>query len=114
MISHDQADIRVRAGNLAAVFYDRAIIKQLAIQLVAGQVEAHLDMISDGGHQCYPTYKEVATCIKSAKETTTDYIEDLLAEFRVILDEEVAKTSIRVDSVKFVASDDIDADVHVS
>lgn len=103
------------SNHLQKFMYDRDTIKALAVQIVAAQVEAHIDMISDAGTKEYPTFQEVANCIQGAKETVNDYIADLLHDFRAMLYAEVAKVTVETKSVilKPDASGRVDIDAEV-
>lgn len=114
MITIDHPAFIVRSGNLQSVLYTNDMIKSMAAQLVAGQVEAHLDMISDAGPKEYGSFVEVDVCIRNAKETVKDYIEDLLSDFRETLYAEIAKVDVKTTAVLLKPNDEIDADVTVS
>jgi hypothetical protein len=105
--------VYIRESYLAGILHERASIRAMAVQLVAGQVEGHLDMIADAGPEEYGTYKEIAACIAGAKESVEDYVEDLLAEFRDSLLDEIAKVKIDTKAVT-LREDEIDADVSVT
>ena len=113
MITQTTPEVNIRPSYLASLLHERNSIRALAIQLVAGQVEAHIDMISDAGAKEYSTYGEVADCIAGAKETVLDYVEDLLTEFRDMLHEEIAKVKIDTKAVMLKRDDEIDAEVNV-
>ena len=98
--------------TLQKLLYDKELIKMLARQLVAGQVEAHLEMGYDCGSE-YKTHFEAASMIAGAKVTVEDYIEDLLTEFRGELIEQVRNVQIHVKSTKFSAEGFEDAEVEV-
>lgn len=113
MITVQANEFPVQNDNIHKVLYSRELIRALARQIVAGQVEGHLEMISDCSSD-YSSFKEVESCIQGAKETVIDYAEDLLTDFRDTLYAEIAKVDIRVDSVVFKKDGEIDADVFVS
>lgn len=117
MINTQHPFVMPNTNNLQSFMYNRDTIKALAVQIVAAQVEAHIDMISDGGIKEYPTFKDVAICIQGAKETVNDYIADLLHDFRDTLYEEVAKVTVETKSVILkpdaTGRVDIDAEVDV-
>lgn len=114
MITTINPEVRVRNSYLAAMLHERDMIKTLAVQLVAGQVEGHLDLINDAGPVEYGTYKEVADCIAGADKTTIDYVEDLLAEFREALLQQIARVKIDTTAVILKPNGEIDAEVSVS
>ena len=120
MINTTHPDIIVPKHHLQSLLYDKNKIKALACQIVAGHVEAHLDMISDAGVNEYKTFQEVADCIQGAKESVKDYLEDLLHDFRETLYEEVAKVKIDTKAMilkpceRYSGGVEIDADVDVS
>lgn len=89
----------VPSGNLSKVLYSRELIKNLAAQLVAGQVEGHLEMMSDFPSE-YQTFVFADGCIQGAKESVVDYVEDLLSEFRDSLYAEIRNTVIETKSVE--------------
>lgn len=113
MINMQYPDVTVRESNLSAVLHQKDMIRAMAVQLVAGQIEGHLDMINDAGPVEYGTYEEVAGCLAGAKESVEDYIEDLLAEFRDSLYAEVRRVKIDTKAAIF-RKDEIDADVDVT
>lgn len=113
MITTINTDMMVPSSNLQKMLFDKALIKQLAVQLVAGHVEAHLDMMSDFLGE-YQTFSEAELCVKSAKETVEDYMADLLEDFREELYSAVRERTITVDAVKFTKEGAVDADVTVS
>ncbi len=113
MITMQNVEFTVRNSYLSAVLHQTDAIRALAVQLVAGQIEGHLDMINDAGVKEYSTYEEVDDCIQGAKESVKDYIEDLIADFRSSLLEEIAKVKIETKAV-LLKKNDIDADVEVT
>lgn len=114
MIETIHPEFKFRTHFLQAYLSDANFIQALATQLVAGQVEAHLDMIQDAGSEEYSTYKDVADCVAGAKESVQDYMEDLMAEFRDALFEAVNKVNIDTKAVLLKPDGEIDADVTVS
>lgn len=94
MINTTHPDVVVPKHHLQSLLYDEQRIKALACQIVAGQVEAHLDMIADAGVNEYKTFQEVADCIQGAKESVKDYVEDLLTDFRTTLYEQIALVKV--------------------
>ena len=114
MINQTYPQPNVRAGNLQGVLYNKDNIRAMAVQIVANQVEAHLDMISDAGIKEYSTYADVNNCVLGAKETVKDYIEDLLSDFRKTLLSEIEKVVVETKAVILKPDGDIDADVDVS
>ena len=110
-INHNP-ELSVNPKNLQQLMYDKQLIAQLARQIVAGQVEAHIDM----GHDCaseYPTHLFAADMIKNAKVTAEDYLEDLLTEFRGELYNAVRSVEIDVKSTTFSSEGFEDANVIV-
>ena len=114
MIETIHPEFKSRTNFLQAYLSDANFIQALATQLVAGQVEAHLDMIADAGQDEYSTYNDVAGCVAGAKESVQDYMEDLMAEFRDALFEAVNNVNINTKAVLLKPDGDIDADVTVS
>lgn len=98
MINTTHPDVHIPNSNLQKLLYDKVAIRALSVQLVSGQVEAHLDMISDA-HKELQSFEEVANCIQGAKESVKDYIEDLLTDFRTTLYEEIAKVKVETKEV---------------
>ena len=113
MITVQSNDIAVPKEYLQRLLYSNELIRALARQLVAGQVEGHLEMMSDYPSE-YANFSEVEQCVKGAKETVVDYVEDLLAEFRDQLYAEIANVDIKVESVVFTSEGAADANVFVS
>lgn len=113
MIDAQTLPVRINMHFLADLLYQRDAIKALAVQIVASQAEAHLDMINDAGPVEYPTFHDVSDCVGNAKETAADYVEDLVAEFREALLAELKNVSIVTTAVRFTSST-VDADVRVS
>ena len=98
--------------TLQKLLYDKALIKSLAIQLVASQVEAHIEM----GYDCaseYKTHTEAAAMIGNAKATVEDYFEELVMEFRDSVYEAIRNVEIEVKSTSFSAEGFEDAEVVV-
>jgi hypothetical protein len=118
MINMAHPHINLNGSYLQKVLYDRDTIRALAVQLVANQVEAHMDMISDAGSKEYGNFQEVNSCILGAKESVCDYVEDLLTDFRDTLYNEIAKVKIETKAVILKPSTrdgiSIDADVDVT
>lgn len=112
MIEFAKTLATVSPDNLSKVLYSRELIAALARQLVAGQVEGHLDMMSDYPSE-YKSYDVINTCVQGAKETVKDYIEDLLTEFRDNLYAEIENVRIETAVVK-ISCDHIDADVIIT
>ena len=112
IVVHTDETKFVPAKNLQKLMYDRDLIKQLARQLVANQVEAHLEMGYDMGGE-YTTHAEAATMIEGAKETVHDYVFDLMAEFSAALTAELRDVNIKVKSTSFSAEGFEDAVVEV-
>jgi hypothetical protein len=104
----------VQTNNLQHVLYNKNAIRAMATQIVAAQVEAHLEMISDAGTKEYSTFAEVNGCILGAKETVNDYIEDLLTDFREQLYAAVRNVNVETQAVILKPDGDIDAEVNVS
>lgn len=112
MITTQTTAIPVPADNLQKLLYSDALIKQLAVQLTASQVEAHLDMMSDFIGE-YKTFDEAELCIKGAKDSVEDMVDDLLTDFRDQLYAALANVNITVTAVKFEREGAVDADVTV-
>ena len=113
MITTTQTNEKVSITYLQKVLHNQALIEQLARELVAGHVEAHLDMAADCDPGEFSTYSEAETYIKSARETVEDYMADLLQEFRDGLYEAVRKVTVDVKSIKLSKDGLEDADVEV-
>lgn len=114
MIETQYPEVNVRMSYLQSFLYQKDIIRAMAVQMVAGQVEGHLDMINDAGQDEYSNYKDVAACIAGAKESVIDYIEDRIHEFRSTLLEEIAKVKIETKGVILRPDGEIDAEVSVT
>jgi hypothetical protein len=118
MVGMQSFDVVIRPTYLAALLHQKDAIRALAVQLVAGQVEGHLDMINDAGPKEYSSFQEVDACILGAKESVNDYVEDLLTDFRDTLYNELAKVKIETKAVILKPSTrdgiSIDADVDVT
>lgn len=98
--------------NLQKMLYDKATIAALAKQIVANQVEAHIDMVCDFSTE-YKTFAEVENCIQGAKETAGDIIEDLLVDFREALYSAARECEIKVRNVTFENDGPKDAEVEI-
>lgn len=99
MIEFTQTAATVSPTYLQKMFHSQELIAALARQLVAGQVEGHIEMMSDYNAE-YKSFPEVDGCIQGAKETVKEYVEDLLSEFRDNLYAEIEKTVIETKSVQ--------------
>ncbi len=113
MITTLHPDIFIRSYSLSSLFHSDIAIKALAAQMVAGQVEAHLDMISDAGPSEYSSFKDVADCVAGAKDGTKEYVEDLLAEFKDQLLKHIEAVTIKTTAVILKPEGDMDADITV-
>jgi hypothetical protein len=98
--------------SLQKMLHNPELIKMLARQLVAAQVEAHIDMAHDCGSE-YPSHAEAAAVIKDAKTTVEDYFEELVMEFRDSVYEAIRSVEIDVKSTTFSAEGFEDAEVEV-
>ena len=86
--------------TLQKLMYDKALIKQLAVQLVAGQVEAHIEMGCDMPSE-YNNHADTAAMIGDAKVTAEEYFADLVTEFRDAVYEAIRGVEINVKSTTF-------------
>ena len=102
----------INVDNLQKLLYNPNLIKRLATQLVAGQVEAHIEMIHDGEYDV-ETFNDACAVLRGAKVSVEDYIEDMLQEFRDSLYEHIRLVEIDVKTVKLSAQGIEDADVEV-
>jgi hypothetical protein len=114
MIETVHPEFKINPRFVQSALSDKNFIRALATQLVAGQVEAHVEMISDAGPSEYRTFDDVAGCIAGAKETVQDFLADLLEEFCTDLNEEIKNVNIRTIAVLMKPDNEIDADVTVS
>jgi len=97
---------------LQKLLFDKALIKQLAIQIVAGQVEAHIEMGCDMSNE-YNNHADAAAMIGDAKTTAEEYFADLVTEFRDAVYESIRAVDIKVKSTTFTAEGLEDAEVEV-
>ena len=104
----------ISVKNLQKVLYNQELIKQLARELVASHVEAHIEMAASRGPGEFNTYSEAEAYLKAAQESIEDYMDDLLTEFRDSLYNAVCSCKIDVKSIKLSKDGLEDADVHVS
>lgn len=117
MIDMEYPQVTVNEQFLQKLLFDRQCIDALAVQLVGGQVEAHIDLINDAGVEEYGTFEEVEQCIDGAKHSTEDYVEDLLTEFRESLYDAIRKVKVETTSymqVRTRTETVINVDVNVS
>ena len=114
MIETIHPEPKIRPGYLQGLLTDRQFIQALATQLVANQVEAHLDMVRDAGSEEYGNFQEVADCVAGAKETLDDYLAEILEEFCTELTNELKNVNIITTQVMLRPGHTIDADVIVS
>lgn len=98
--------------TLQKLMFDKALIKQLAIQIVAGQVEAHIEMGCDSPAE-YNNHADAAAMIGDAKTTAEDYFADLVTEFRDAVYESIRAVNVTVKSTTFSAEGLEDAVVEV-
>lgn len=103
----------INVDNLQKLLYNPNLIKRLATQLVAGQVEAHIEMIRDGGYDDVETFNDACAVLREAKVSVEDFVEDMLQEFRDSLYEHIRLVEIDVKTVKLSAQGIEDADVEV-
>lgn len=102
----------IPTANLQKMLYDKDLIAIMAKQILAGQVEAHIEMACDYGNE-YKTFSEVENCIQGAKETVNDYLDDILSEFRDALYAAAREAEITVKTVTFEGEGLKDAEVEV-
>lgn len=92
---------RFAVENLSKVFYDKALIKQIAVELVANQVEAFSELAADYPGE-YGTFDEVKSCIEGgARISAQEYMADLMAEFEEELKAAITATKITLVSASF-------------
>ena len=102
----------VPARNLLKVMYDRELIAQLAQQIIATQVEAHIDMAHDFGDE-YKTHTEAAAMLEGARMSAEDYVDDLISEFNDQLRIAMSEVKIIVKKTSFSSEGFEDAEVLV-
>lgn len=103
----------INVANLQKLLRNPNLIKRLATQLVASQVEAHIMLFRDGEYDDVETFNDACAVLRGAKVTVEDYVEDLLTEFRESLYEHIRLVEIDVKTVKLSAQGIEDADVEV-
>lgn len=113
MITTVMTDETVSVKNLQKALYNQKLIEQLARELVASHVEAHIDMAQDCEPGDFNTYKEAEDYLKSAQQSVEDYMADLLTDFRDSLYDAVRKVTVEVKSIKMTKDGMDDADVEV-
>lgn len=114
MITTIHKDVTVRSNALAAILHSTDLIRTLAVQMVANQAEATLELINDEGGAVYGTFKDVSETLAESKAMTVEYVEDMLAEFRTSLLAEIARVNIDTKAVILKPAGEIDADVVVT
>ena len=114
MITLIHKDVTVRSNALAAILHSTDLIRALAVQMVANQAEATLELINDEGAALYGTFKDVSEIMADSKAMTVEYAEDILAEFRTSLLAEIARVTIDTKAVILKPDGEIDADVVVT
>lgn len=114
MIEYPTAPVAVPGNHLPKIFRNTALIETLAAQFVADQVEGHIDMMADCP-SLYTSFQDVkfALSSNSVTETTCQYLDDLLAEFRTALFDAVKSRQVTVKSVTITSDGFTDADVEV-
>jgi hypothetical protein len=100
IILPQDVSLSVPHHTLQKLMYDKALIKQLAIQIVAGQVEAHIEMGCDSPSE-YGNHADAAAMIGDAKTTAEDYFADLVTEFRDAVYEAIRTVEVNVKSTTF-------------
>lgn len=113
MITTVLTNEKVTVANLQKVLYNAELIKQLARELVASHVEAHIDMAADCDPGEFATYSEAESYLKDAQTTVEDYMDDLLTDFRDMLYDAVHEVTVDVKSIKLSKGGLEDADVEV-
>lgn len=103
----------VNVNFLQSVLTNRQLIAALARQIVAGQVEAHMEMMSDYPVE-HPNFAAVRGNLQSAKETSADYLADLLEEFRENLYGAIEDVQIEVTNATFNATGFVDATAEIT
>ena len=103
----------ISVKNLQKALYNQELIKQLARELVASHVEAHIAMAADCDPGKFSTYSEAESYLKDAQTTVEDYVVDLLVDFRDMLYDAVLEVTIDVKSIKLSKDGLEDADVEV-
>ena len=113
MIEFTLPSATISSSNLSAVLYSRELIAALARQLVASQVEAHLDIMADYPSE-YKSYGDINACVQGAKDGTVDYINHMLEEFKGELLAAIDNVKIETTAVKISSEGIVDADVNVT
>lgn len=103
----------VNSTNLIAIFNNRQLIAAIARQLVASQVEGHIEMMEEFPAE-HPNYASVRGCIKGAKDGMEDVINDYLAEFRENLLGAIEDVQIEVANATFNAAGFVDATAEIT
>jgi len=103
----------ISVKNLQKALYNQELIKQLARELVASHVEAHIEMAADCDPGEFSTYSEAEAYLKDAQTTVEDHMADLLTDFRDMLYDAVRKVTVDVKSIKLSKDGLEDADVEV-
>lgn len=103
----------VNANFLQSVMSNRQLVAALARQIVAGQVEAYMEMMEDYPAE-HPNFAAVRGCLQSAKEGTVDFLPDLLEEFRENLYAAIEDVQIEVTNATFNAAGFVDATAEIT
>lgn len=103
----------INVANLQKLLHNPNLIKRLATQLVASQVEVYIEMIRDGGYDDDETFNDACAVLREAKVSVEEYVEDMLQEFRDSLYEHIRLVEIDVKTVELSANGIEDADVEV-
>lgn len=111
MIETSHPSFDVYKQNMSRVLHDANTIKAMAVQLVAVQVESHIDMMNDCDEEI--TFASMKTTINDSKEAVIEYIQDLVAEFKQQLIEEINNVDVRLKQV-ILSEKCVDANVEVS
>ena len=105
--------VSIDQDNLQAVLYDGALIKQLARQLVANQINARIVAAQDLDEGELQTYIQAEVYLLGAKEDVNDYIADLLETFRESLYEQIRAVEVEVKSIQMSKEGMEDAQVNI-
>jgi hypothetical protein len=102
----------IAVNKLLAALYDYGLVKEIALQAVANQVEAHIDMMCDFPSE-YDSFKAARLPLTAAKVDVNDVINDLVNDFKQSLLDAIKSVEIEVESVEIDVNGFVNANVTV-
>lgn len=79
---------------------DDSLVRMVAKQIIDGQAEALVDMMSDFPEET-KTFEDVESAMESTIDATVHYIDEMIMDFKAALIEQVKKCKVETMSASF-------------